>query len=429
MWSQSLIGTIWSSKWSAVWLATSLLIGYAAPALVVNWLTTQGEYYLQLALLTTIGSACILLGSRISLFGNFSPAGFGCISIRLDSFLIIAWLSFCTFAIVAWTTASKIPIVSSFQCFDAEQISVHRELFLKARMGWESGLVYINGLLMGAIIPYALALMFVHNTRFRWLCLTFFLVYSVSFLEKAFFLKALLPAVYLLFQGRIKTKGASIGLPLSIIVLLLLLTYTASGLCSASTSSSIDITQTAPEKTTQLIDSSNKDSNAPTAFNPNYMTAGYQPSGTVDHLVWRAIAVPLFTAKDALKVFHEHFDSQPLLGATSTLLAAMFNRERVPYERIVFERQWGQNKTATGSANSVYVTEAFVNFGLFGVIIISLLIGQMLRWFAVSTDIAFQSLWPILALDLYVSGFIGVTLSNGFALIFLIALLVRWRTA
>lgn len=162
-------------------------------------------------------------------------------------------------------------------------------------------------------------------------------------------------------------------------------------------------------------------------FDPKYMAAGYQPSGTVDHLAWRILSVPLFTAKDALKVFDVRFDSVPLMGATSSFLAKLFGQERVAYERIVFAEQWGQNQTGTGSANSVYVTEAFVNFGWIGVVVFSLLIGQMFRWMSISSDVAFQSLWPVFASGLYVAGFIGLMLSNGFVVIFLMALFVKWK--
>ena len=115
------------------------------------------------------------------------------------------------------------------------ELAVQRELFLKGRTGWESGLVYVNAFFVGAVVPYTLALMFAHNARFRWLCLAFFLVYSISFLEKALFLKAMLPIAYLVFQGRLGNVIASIGVLVGMILLLMFVTTAASSLCPAGT--------------------------------------------------------------------------------------------------------------------------------------------------------------------------------------------------
>lgn len=428
-----MIRTLSSSKWSAAWFTAALFGGYGALALFVHTFTLQNSYYLELASLVAVAAFCVLLGSQINILDRqFSPDARR-VSFPLKWYLIIVWSGFAAFAVMAWSTADHIPLISSFQCFGADQLAVQRELFLKGRTGWESGLVYVNAFFIGAVVPYTIALMFAYNARFRWLCLVFFLAYSISFLEKALFLKAMLPIAYLVFQGRLGNVIASIGVLVGMILLLMFVTTAASSLCPVGTTSSVEVQLPAEGRPdAQRTRDGGPGVKGPGGvslgiFNPKYMAAGYQPSSTLDHLIWRVLSVPLFTAKDALEVFDVRFDSQPLMGATSTPLAKLLGQERVSYERLVFEAQWGQNHTGTGSANSVYVTEAFVNFGWIGVIGISLLVGQMFRWFALSVDTGFQALWLVFASGLYVAGFIGLMLSNGFVIIFLIALFVRWK--
>jgi hypothetical protein len=121
------------------------------------------------------------------------------------------------------------------------------------------------------------------------------------------------------------------------------------------------------------------------------------------------------------------FDDTLQLGATSSFLARISGRSIVPFERLVFASQWGQNETGTGSSNSVFITEAFVNFGLFGVAGFAFLIGVILHFLARSKDYAFQSIWMLFALNIYVAGLIGTLLSNGLLLVLMLAAFVRFK--
>ena len=72
-------------------------------------------------------------------------------------------------------------------------------------------------------------------------------------------------------------------------------------------------------------------------------------------------------------------------------MSSAFGLHRVEFERLVFAYEWGQNAAGTGSTNSVYVIEAFVNFGWAGVAIFSAVVGLMFRVFAQSEDEAFRA--------------------------------------
>lgn len=117
---------------------------------------------------------------------------------------------------------------------------------------------------------------------------------------------------------------------------------------------------------------------------------------------------------------------RPLLGATSTLIAGVFGMERIPFEALVHGRQFNSHEASpTGRSNSVFFTEAFVNFGWIGLIVFALFVGQSLRWFHKSQDQAFKAVWPIYVTNLFQSGLIGNLLSNGFAIFFFIGLTLK----
>ena len=117
------------------------------------------------------------------------------------------------------------------------------------------------------------------------------------------------------------------------------------------------------------------------------------------------------------------------MGATSTVIAGLTGKEKIQFERDVFAAQWGQNETGTGSSNSLYVTEAFVNFGHAGVVIFSVLVGLILRFFAQSKDEAFRSLWMLFALGVYTAPLTGMLFSNGFLVLMLISARIRFDPA
>jgi hypothetical protein len=158
----------------------------------------------------------------------------------------------------------------------------------------------------------------------------------------------------------------------------------------------------------------------------DFFKTTYKASGPTNYVVWRAIAVPIFTAADTLRVFAERFGGEPLWGATSSFLAAIFSQDRVVLEKFVYEYQFGWNELA--NANAVFFAEAFANFHWYGVVLFSMFVGQSLRWFRKSDDIAFKALWMNYCFALSIAGLIGTMLSNGYSLIFFLALFCSLRT-
>lgn len=384
---------------SGVLFALAIAFGYALIPLWFYLQTGIDNEYLQLAGIAMLAGASILFGFQGSSAARAQAGSAGKLEFSLPTFTAMIWIPFLITAVLIVATAPAIPLLTALSGGSPDLIALQREEFLKSREGIAGIFVYLNAFFTGALIPYSIALMFINKFKWRWLLTGLFLLYSISFVEKAFFLKVILPLLYLFGTGVVKSRfGPKTTIAAAAAILLAVTTLSGSGSAESGVGTSAD-----------------------------FFSSDYSPSSPLMHIIWRSIAVPAFTAADALRVFHAYFAGEPFMGATSSFFAGLFGLDRIPFERIVFEVQWGQNETGTGSSNSVYITEAFVNFSWLGVVLFSLFIGRSLRWFARSRDEAFRSIWPLYAMGLYSAGLVGQLLSNGFLIILLVGLFVHVR--
>lgn len=379
---------------SAAWVfAGAIALAYGALPLAVHLWFLENEYFVQLAGIAGVGAACVVLGSRLPILDRLE--GLPRWAVREEVFLAATWGAFLAFVLLATVTAERIPFVAALQGVDADTLATLREQFLKAREGWQASFPYVNAVLAGALVPYALVLMLVRRHRLRWVFFAVFLLYCLSFVEKAFFLKAAIPLAYLVFQGQLRSVVRP-GVVVAGGLALLGLVTVVSGVTERSESGSQD----------------------------EFFSTAFTPEGPLGFLVWRSVAIPVVTAGDALRLFEDEYGGRPLLGATSSLVAGLRGVERVNVEREIYAVQWGQNETETGNANSVYLTEAYLNFGMAGVVAFSLLVGAILRLFARSRDEPLRSLWPLFCFTIYVAPLTGTLFSNGFLPVFALSLLV-----
>lgn len=387
-----------STRLAVVLFVASLFIVYAALPVVVELLLLPNPYFIELAQLTVVACVSIVVGYHLPLLDRrFAP---GALRLSMDAkvFHTTIWVAFVAFLIITFATAESIPIISAMRGADTTELSQQRGDFLKARVGIEAALLYMSTIFVGALLPYSLATLFMQRSRYRFVLMGLFLAFSISFLAKALFINVVLPLLYVFAQQH-KASGKRLLLILGGSTLLLY----AVTLLSFGGQSEFDA--------------------ATVAAAGEFFGAGYLPTGAIDHLIWRAVAVPMFTASDTLLVFAERFNRELMWGATSSFFAAIFGLERIPLEKLVFEQQWSWNDIA--SSNAVYITEAFVNFSWIGLVLFSLFIGQSMRWFRKSHDQAFKALWMIYCLTLFTSGLIGTLLSVGYVLIFTLALFVH----
>lgn len=362
--------------------SASLLIGYGLIP-IVAYAETANESYLDVFWLAILSALTVFFASKVRLFNL--PGRLHRIEIGANRFLSAVFFLF--FGVVAYTvvTAPAVPLLAWFAGVDAETLVDLREQFLKARVGWESVLPYFNALLTSTFVPYALALMFINRHPWRWRLFYAFLMYCFIFIEKVYFIKAIIPLMAVMSASLYVNRGKLFGIALISVALVY-------GLGVVSGFGSVESI----------------------AINELYFSNTFRPSGTGEFLFWRALSVPVFTAADSLSYFFEAYRSEPLLGATTGVFSTIFGMERLYFERDVFGYQWGQTESGTGSANAVFFIDAYVNFGIFGVVFISIAAGQILKYMQESGDAALRAIWPLFAFGLYVSGFFGNLFSSGF---------------
>ena len=382
-------------------LISALLAVYVALPVLVDAFLLPNPYFMQLAQLSLLACMVIAVGYVLPIFDGRFKTGAPRIVVSAQTFHAVVWGTFVVFLVITFTTAPSVPILSAIKGADAAELSLQRGDFLKARTGAEAALIYVSTLFVSALLPYSLALMFIRKSRLRFVLLLLFLAYSLSFLQKALFINVVFPLLYLAARNRNANTKRIMAIVFGSGLLLYLVTVLAFG--------SPDDVSTAP--------------GGGVVTGGDFFGASYLPTNALEHLVWRSTAVPMFSASDTLLVHAEQFGAQPLWGATSSFFAGVLGLERVPMERLVSEHEWGWNDIA--NSNAVYVTEAFVNFSWIGVVAFSLFVGQSLRWFRRSRDEAFKALWTIYCLAVFTGGLIGTLLSNGYLLIFAMALMAR----
>lgn len=320
------------------------------------------------------------------------------LQLRLDfnATIYVFFGIFLMLILVVFTTAEKIPFIESLKGVDAAELAFYREMFLKSRSGWQSSLVYFNAIITGAILPYLIAIAFQRDHRHKFLFAALFFLYCISFLEKAYFIKLAIP-VFFVYLSQVQNKTLFILKGSAVIFILTLGMFIVSG------------------------------SAIVTASDDPFWSMGFTPTSPLEQLFFRSIVIPIITSLDALRVFVEDFKGSYFYGATSTLLALLTGQERINFERSLFEVQFGQNQTGTGNANSTYMIEAYINYGLPGVVIFSFILGKLIRFAIKSKDIALLSIMPLFIFYLYNAGLIGTMLSNGFLFLFLIVRFIKFK--
>lgn len=374
-------------------------VTYGLVPLVISLVFNGSDYFLKLSTLTFLGATALFVGYKTPLLdGQFNNKALR-ISINSAVFNFIIWSFFFIFVFYTFYTASSIPLLSALQGASADALSQQRGDFFKGRTGIETGLLYLSTIFTTVLIPYSIVLMYLKRSPFRHLFLIIAFLFCISFLQKALFLNVFLPLlVCFAVIGKLPLK-ALLPCAAGAICLLGFAVYLSLGVDSG-----IDT-----ERKFDIL---------------TYYSSTYVPQSSGDYFVWRIFAVPVFTATDTLLVHAEKFGGDSLLGATSLLVSTITGAERINIERYVFQHQFGSwNEIA--NANAVFITDAYINFSWVGVVLFAGFVGQVFRWFRLSDDIAFKSLWPVFALTLYSASLIGMMISNGFVYILVHALLIR----
>lgn len=347
--------------------------------------SVESRFTLQLASLTMLSVIGFGIGLLINFFPNFSKRYF-VVPSKTFSWLVYGAYAF----IIAVTilTAGEIPIIASFRGADQVELILLRESFLKEREGAEALLAYIITLLDTTFFPLVVLYAFATKSKYRWLFLGTFIFYSISFLEKAYFLKIGIP-MFFYFYYQAKNKKSYLLISGSVLISIIFAMFLVSKF----------------------------DSSVVVRDDP-FFSIYYTPTTITQAVIWRIIAVPVVTAYQGIELFYSSlFRGEYFMGATSSTISGIFGMERINFERVLYQTQFGGS--ATANANQFYVVEAFVNFGYVGVLIFSYIFGKFVKDFINTRNITIICIIPVLYYALFNSGLIGNLLSNGFLFFYL----------
>lgn len=349
-------------------------------------------YVALLAQLTIISIITFLIVLNIHFGHNIT---FAKVALDFDKSIYFVYGIFLLLIVIIIATAPRIPILESLRGASQEELSQYREDFLKTRQGWEASLGYLAGTINGALLPYLIAISFLKNHKYKFIFALIFLLYCISFLEKAYFLKIAIP-IFFIYLHLSKNKVLFVIKGTVIILTLVMLMFIVSG------STGFEV--------------GNEES---------FFSILYLPSGAWETLIWRITVVPIITAIDAIRVFMTEFNGVFFYGNTSSFFAILTGSERVNFERYLYQTQFGGSET--GNANSYFVIEAYINFGITGVVVITAMVAKLIKGVIKKNDVALLSVIPLFLLNLFSAGFIGTMLSGGYLLLFLISGIIIFK--
>lgn len=371
-----------------------ILFLYSVLPFVLYSVFDFNRYYLLLSQITLSGLCVASISYRINLIDDW-VSSIAKVRINPLKFHVFIWSIFISIFLYLCLTATEIPIVSALLGADAESVSAARGAFMKGRDGLAKLLIYPISFFYTVLLPYSIILLYQNKSRLRYFAISIFTIFCLATTAKAMFVFIALPLIYFsIFNYPLGNSGRVliyIALLVGSLVFLTVLTI-SSGESSGIVSLGID----------DYFSSS----------------AAKNTGGTFSFIIWRSIAVNIFTAADTLQVFFEQLKGDLLLGSTSSSLSFIFGMDQVMIERMVFEHQFGSwNDIA--NANAFFLIDGFINFGILGVFLYGLLSGQILRLLSRSS-IGFSALGPIFCFGLVTSGLIGNLLGNGWLLLLIL---------
>lgn len=316
------------------------------------------------------------------------------------TFVII--LSYFSVIIYAAITAPGIALFEALRGASVSEIANLREEFLRTREGWERVLLYIYTIGLSAFMPLVMSQLFIARSKWRYVVLGAFLFSLALTLEKSRPLVALLPLV-VLFVNIGKARKAYL-----VMVWLALFIVLISALARGGISS-----EERPAWDNRLL-------SVPDEYN---LFAG--DSSQFYYVINRVLYIPYVTAIDWLRYRELILNGENTFGRSISAIALITGEERINLEQEIFAFQWNQNESGTGSANTVFYVDAYLNFDYLGVIIYSIILAFCVRVCVCSSNKALISCLAISLYSVCFNSFSAVLFSGGLGFILILALFCK----
>jgi len=296
---------------------------------------------------------------------------------------VALWISGSYFMLMVYVsyTAPSIPLFDSINGLDVQAVAEGRETFLRARVGFEVVLNYLYSMSRSFLMPFAVCILYQGNSRLRHVVLLSFLLSLMLTLEKSLSVLALLPLFYYFAQKR-NYKMAAIVFFLTIAAIGTTSFLARGGLADYPRTPGAYAQTGAGDESRKYHKSARQSALAvPDKYN---MFSG---NSQIEYVLNRVFYIPYITAHEWLRYQHEILSGEFTLGRSISVVAAILGEKKIHLEKEVFAFQWGQNETATGSANTAYFIDAYLNFGFIGCFLYTFVIVCILRA-AIMSDIA-----------------------------------------
>lgn len=382
----------------------AIAVFYVFPSLL-GVLFDGSSYALDLLIIS-----CMSIAAYFIFYNLFSESWFSNLFIGIPT-IRISWKFFSNTIIIlyfsiilyACLTVSQVALFAAIRGTNITDLSVLREEFLRTRAGWEHILLYIYTICISALMPLIITTMFAIKARWRFALLILFVFSLLLTLEKGRALVAMLPLI-VLFINKGGRKQAYKAITLLFLTIVVVSVIARGGLVSSDTVDTGTATST-----------------------PYEYNLFKDETGQFYYIVNRVIYIPYITAIDWLRYKEDVLNGDGVSGQSIGIIAWLQGQEKINLEREIFAYQWGQNETETGSSNTVFYIDAYLNFGMFGVILYSMLLAFFIRVCTLLGDEALIACLSISAYYVVFQGLSAVLFSGGLGFLFTIALFFKIR--
>ncbi|CAJ0787570.1 MULTISPECIES: hypothetical protein [Ralstonia] len=332
---------------------------------------------------------------------------------RLRGMLLhVSWRHFCLvvllcyFCMIAYAaaTAPGIALIASIQGASLDQIAQLRETFLRTRVGAERALLYWYAINISSLMPLVLSILFLKQAKYRYIVLIAFLFTLALTLEKSLSITALIPLIIIFYNSNRRKFVYLIGTAL--IAAVMVVSFAARGGLS--------------------VEQGGTASTGSAAAVPDEYNLFQGSDSQALYVLNRILYIPYASAVDWLRYLDIELKGEPTEGQSIGVIAYLTGRPSLNLEREVFAFEWGQNETQTGSANTVFYIDAYVNFGVTGVILYSALLALLARLCLASRNRAICAGLTVPMIYVCFNSLSAIIFSGGLGILVGLAVLTRF---
>jgi|GEM_PF-3539910 len=350
------------------------------------------------------------------------------------------------------SAAERVPLLAALQGASAEQLAHYRNTFMRGQTG-NAGLVnYSFAILSQALMPLLIAHAWWHGKRWRYLVLVLFILGTSLSLSKAALLCVCVPLMavwlmrgkwmnlattalffvlsvammYVLASGRIATfypVEAPANTPMALMpVAALEVNYPVPMFPTNAASQplhhwfSVMLVQQQKQKQV-VVEPPAMLSDVPEQY--SVFGRDSQLALIANRILW----IPYITAVDWFRYQQERLHGDYVLGRSIRPLAWALGLKHIHLEREVAALQWGGAGGST--SNAVFFADAWLNWGVFGVVLYSMLLALTIKLISTSGN---PPLVAASAFPVWIACFAAlppVYLSGGLGFLLVFALLAR----